>query len=79
MYIKKSYKYEIDGIVYVSGNVPDDATILETLDILKSEKGKKLKRISDGEIVGRTIWLHDGDVMENYTEIEQNIKLESKE
>lgn len=71
MYITQSYKYEKDGIVYVSGNVPEGATILETLDILCAEDGYELERIADGENVGNSIWLHDGDVMENYTEIEQ--------
>lgn len=71
MHIENSYKYELDGIVYVSGFVPEGATILETMDILCAEDGYDLKRISDGEIVGNSIWLRNGDVMENYEEVEQ--------
>lgn len=70
MFITQSYKYELNGIVYVSGNLPEGATILETLDILNAEEGYELIRISDGENVGNSVWLHDGDVMENYREIE---------
>lgn len=69
MYITQMYKYEIDGIIYVSGNVPEGATILETMDILNAEDGYDLIRKSDGENVGASIWLHDGDTQDNYTEI----------
>ena len=68
MYISQVYKYEKDGIVYVGGNVPEDATILETMDILNAEEGYELVRKSDGENVGNSVWLHDGDVQENYRE-----------
>lgn len=68
MFITQSYKYEKDGIVYVGGNVPEGATILETMDILNAEEGFELVRKSDGENVGNSVWLHDGDVQENYRE-----------
>lgn len=68
MYINQMYKYEKDGIIYVSGEVPDGATILETMDILNAEDGYDLIRISDGENVGTNIWLHNGDIQENYRE-----------
>lgn len=68
MYITQSYKYEYEGIVYVSGNVPEGATILETMDILNAEDGFDLIRISDNENMGSSVWLHDGDVQENYRE-----------
>lgn len=68
MYITQSYKYEYEGIVYVSGNVPEGATILETMDILNAEDGFDLIRISDNENIGSSVWLHDGDVQENYRE-----------
>ena len=68
MYISNMYKYEKDGVVYVSGNVPDGATILETMDILNAEDGYDLVRIADDENVGANIWLKDGDVKENYKE-----------
>ena len=71
MYISQTYKYEYNGIIYVSANVPEGATILETMDILNAEDGYDLIRISDGENMGNSVWLHDGDTMDNYTEIEQ--------
>ena len=73
MYITNVYKYEKDGIVYVGGEVPEGAEILETMDILNAEDGYDLIRISDGENVGANIWLHDGDVKENYIEVKQNV------
>ena len=70
MFITQVYKYEYNDIVYVGGNVPEGATILETMDILNAEEGFELVRISDGENVGNSVWLHDSDVMENYREVE---------
>lgn len=72
MYITQVYKYEENGIVYVGGNPPQDATILETMDILNAEDGYILIRKSDGEDMGNSVWLHDGDVQENYTEKEDD-------
>lgn len=71
MYISNMYKYEKDGIVYVAGEVPEGAELLETLDILTAEDGYDLIRIADGENVGNSVWLHNGDVKENYREEEQ--------
>lgn len=71
MFITQVYKYEENGIIYVGGNPPQDATILEIMDILNAEEGYDLVRISDGENVGNSIWLKDGDSQDNYTEIEQ--------
>jgi hypothetical protein len=73
MFITQCYKYEKDGIVYVGGNVPEDATILETMDILNAEEGFCLIRISDNENMGSSVWLKDGDVQENYRE-EQSVE-----
>ena len=70
MYITQKYKYKKDGIVYVGGNVPEGAEILETLDILCAEEGYDLIRISDEENMGNSVWLRDGDVQENYKEVE---------
>ena len=70
MFITQCYKYEYNGIVYVGGNVPEGAEILETMDILNAEDGYELVRKSDGENVGANIWLHDGDTQDNYTEVE---------
>ncbi|MBR1915339.1 MAG: hypothetical protein IJ830_02735 [Alphaproteobacteria bacterium] len=69
MFITQVYKYEYNDIVYVGGQVPEGATILETMDILNAEEGFELVRISDDENVGNSVWLHDGDVMENYKEV----------
>ena len=72
MYINQVYKYEKDGIIYVGGEVPEGATILETMDILNAEDGYDLIRISDNENVGANIWLKNGDIKENYKEEEHN-------
>jgi len=71
MYIQNMYKYKIDGIVKVSATLPEGAEVLEVMDILTAEDGYDLKRIADGEIVGSSIWLHNGDVAGNYTEVTQ--------
>lgn len=68
MYISNMYKYEKDGVVYVGCNVPDGATIIETMDILNAEDGNDLIRILDNENMGANVWLKDGDVKENYNE-----------
>lgn len=68
MFITQVYKYEYNDIVYVGGNVPEGATILETMDILNAEEGFELVRISDDESVGNSVWLRNGDVQENYKE-----------
>jgi len=73
MFISKCYKYKQDSIIYVGGIVPKKSTILETMDILNAEKGYKLKRIGDEKILGNSIWLRNGDVQENYIEVEESI------
>lgn len=70
MFITQSYKYEYNGIIYVSANVPEDATILETLNILNAKKGYDLIRKSDNKNVGSSIWLRTGDFENNYIEVE---------
>lgn len=70
MFITNMYKYEKDGTVYVGGEVPEGATVLETMDILNAEEGNDLIRISDNENMGANLWLKDGDVKENYKEEE---------
>lgn len=71
MFISEVYKYKIDGIVYVGGEVPEGAEILETMTILNAEEGFELIRIADNENVGNSVWLKDEDVQENYKEKEQ--------
>lgn len=68
MFITQCYKYKYNGIVYVGGQVPEGATILEIMDILNAEDGFDLIRISDEENMGSSVWLKDGDVQENYRE-----------
>ena len=70
MYISETYKYQKDGIVYVGEEVPEGAEILETMEILNAEDGYDLIRIHDEENMGSSVWLHDGDVQENYREEE---------
>ena len=70
MFITQSYKYEKDGIVYVSGEVPEGAEVLETMNILNAKDGYELVRKSDSENVGNSVWLKDGDAQENYEERE---------
>jgi hypothetical protein len=72
MFITQCYKYKYNGIVYVGGNVPEDATILETMDILNAEEGFDLIRIADNENIGSSVWLKGGDVQENYIEVKQD-------
>lgn len=70
MYITETYKYKHNGIVYVGGEVPEGAELLETLDILTAEENMDLIRISDNENMGSSVWLHNGDAQENYREEE---------
>ena len=73
MFITQCYKYELNGIIYVSGNVPENATILETINILNAENGYDLILKSNNENVGANIWLKNDDVQDNYKEEEHQI------
>lgn len=68
MFITQCYKYKYNGIVYVGGEVPEGAEILETMGILNAEEGFDLIRISDEENMGSSVWLKDGDMQDNYRE-----------
>lgn len=68
MFHSNCYKYEKDGIVYVSGNLPEDATLIETMDILNADDGKVLIRKANNENVGSSIWLQGEDNESNYIE-----------
>lgn len=68
MYHTNYYKYEKDGIIQVSNELPEGAVLLETMDILNAEEGKELVRKADNELIGTSIWLRDGDSQENYKE-----------
>lgn len=73
MFITQSYKYELNGTIYVSGNVPEGATILETMNILNADEGYVLIRNADGENMSSSVWLKDGDSQDNYhEEVETN-------
>ena len=71
MYITQCYKYELNGIVYVGGNLPEGAEIIENMDILNTEEGYELVRKSDKENFGNSLWLHNGDTQDNYEEIKE--------
>ena len=68
MFHTECYKYEKDGIVCVGGNVPEGATILETMDILNADEGKILIRKADNENMGSSVWLQGEDNESNYIE-----------
>ena len=70
MYITQTYKYELNNIIYVSSNVPENATILETMNILNAKEGYNLVRKSNNENIGSSIWLKSGDSENNYIETE---------
>lgn len=70
MFITEDYKYKKDGIVYIGGKVPEVAEILETLTILNAEEHHTLIRKADAEDMGNSVWLHNGDVQDNYIEKE---------
>ena len=76
MFITQCYKYKKDGIVYVGGEVPEGAEILETMDILNAEEGFDLIRISDNENMGNSVWLKDSDTQDDYRE-EKSIQLDN--
>lgn len=68
MFHTECYKYEKDGIVYVSGDLPEGATLLETMDILNADEGKVLIRKADNENMGSSVWLQGEDNESNYIE-----------
>lgn len=71
MFITTTYKGIKDDIIgYYCGFKPEGVEIIEEMPILNAEDGYDLIRISDNENVGANIWLHDGDVQENYREEE---------
>ena len=52
------------------GTRPEDATITEERNILFPDEGMRLKH-KETELLFDTVWLRDGDVAENYEEIEE--------
>lgn len=69
MFITEVYKYKHNGIIYVGGNIPEDAEVLETMIILNADEGNDIVRKSDGENLGNSVWLKYGDSQDNYIEI----------
>ena len=66
-------KFEKNGKIISGiwcGTRPEDATITEEREILFPDEGKKLKH-KETELLFDTVWLKDGDVAENYEEIEK--------
>jgi len=76
MFITQCYKYRHNGIVYVGGNVPEGAEIIEAMDILNAEEDFDLIRISDEENMGNSVWLKDSDTQDDYRE-EKSIQLDN--
>ena len=69
MFMTTTYKGIKDGVIgYYCGFKPDNIEIIEEMDILNAEEGFDLIRISDEENMGSSVWLHNGDVQENYRE-----------
>ena len=54
------------------GDKPENVLISETRNYLVPEEGKIL-RLKETELMFSTVWLRDGDVAENYEEIEERI------
>ena len=74
MFITQVYKYRKDNIIYVGGELPIDAEVLETLNILNAEDGYDLVIIATDENIGSSVWLKEGDSEDNYKEIPQEIE-----
>lgn len=70
------YKINDNGVIKVMGHIPEGAEVLETMTILNAEDDFDLVRIATEENVGSSIWLRNGDVKENYEEVEHEIPVE---
>lgn len=72
MKIKTTYVGNLNGINgFWCGFLPEGVNVSEKRQVLFSEDGYDLIRIADDENIGSSIWLKDGDVMENYREEKQ--------
>lgn len=71
MEIRITYVFKLENgtIGYHCGDMPTGMEILEERPVLFPADGYDLKRKSDGEILS-CIWLQNGDVQENYEEVE---------
>jgi len=71
MFMTTTYKGIKDGVIgYYCGFKPEGVEIIEEMPILNAEEGYTIIRKSDQEDVGNSVWLHDGDTQDNYTEVE---------
>lgn len=73
MQIKNSYYIKRgDNYIWLRVGIEPDPTdeIIEERPILFAEDGYDLIRISDEENMGSGLWLHNGDLKENYREEE---------
>lgn len=60
--------YVCDGAIYC-GFKPENAEVKEERQVLYPTKGYVLERKSDGKQL-HSVWLKDGDVQDNYREVE---------
>ena len=63
--------YVCDGAIYC-GFKPEGVSVLEERPVLYADEGYEL--VKDRERVGTAVWLKDGDVAENYTEVKIEIE-----
>lgn len=71
MEIKITYVGTLNGVNGIwCGFKPKGIIIIEKRNVLYADDDKCLVRISDGENVGQSVWLYNGDVKENYKEVE---------
>ena len=79
MQIKITYVGTLNGANgFWCGFLPDGVVVTEERPILFAEDGYELERIADGENVGNSIWLHDGDTQENYREVPAQEEIEEE-
>jgi len=72
MYIKTTYVGTKDGVIGMwCGFLPEGVIVTEERNVLYPEEGHELQRKSDGERLS-AVWLHDGDVQENYFEVQDD-------
>lgn len=71
MEIRITYIGTLNGINGIwCGFKPDNTIINEERLVLYADNGYELIRKSDGESVGSSVWLKDGDSQDNYSEVE---------
>lgn len=71
MEIRITYVFKrADGVIgYSCGQMPTGVEILEERPVLYPSEGKELMNIETEERFS-AVWLHDGDVQENYIEVD---------